>query len=173
MPLNTNDVEARMRSLVTLIRAGNCLTVVLSTWLGMHGVERNGVRHKLIDRGTREITQHEADSLDLATGASLPYRRGELWADLAGASVRIATANALVVMHRLPFEVIQLLERIPLGVALQPYGVCRDTAPPRYSWTPDSVTGPRLVVSLTATLHVGGRPWALTDETIDQSIVDH
>ncbi|TWP53895.1 hypothetical protein FKR81_03835 [Lentzea tibetensis] len=164
---NTVDVEARMRRLAALVQTSNSLITTLSTWLGTQ------VAHQLIDTRRRGITLQEARKLDLGAGTPLPYRQGELWARLGGSPVRIATANALVVTRRMPREVVEQIQRVPLGFALQPHGVYRRPDTSVCAPTHDAHRGPRLTLRLTAVLVVNGRPWALTDETIDQVVVEH
>lgn len=166
--MGTADIEAGMRSLVTLVHNSNSLILALSAWLAMYGVERNDVTHRLLDARTRPVPPREATILDLAAGTPLARRCGELWAQPAGVPVRIATANAWVAPHRMPPETVELIGRAPLGIALQRHGVRRSPAPPR--WT---TVHARLVVRLSATLVVDGVPWALTDEIVDQSLVEH
>ncbi|GLZ35108.1 hypothetical protein Lesp02_72950 [Lentzea sp. NBRC 105346] len=167
MGLSTADLEAGMRSLITLAHNSNSLILALSAWLAMHGVERNDVTHRLLDTRTRPVPYPEATELDVDEGLPLLRRRGELWAHPDGVPVRIAAANAWVVPQRMPADVVELIRQVPLGLVLQPHGMRRVPGVSRWSRVP------RLVVRLSARLLVGGVPWALTDEVIDQAIVEH
>ncbi|WP_199440917.1 hypothetical protein [Umezawaea beigongshangensis] len=170
------DVELlrRMRRLVTLIRAQNCLTSSVSTWLGIQDNHRSGVTHRLLSEDRRCATSAEAHVLDLDEGERTTYRQGELWAELAGVPVRLASVNALVVTSRLPRSVREDLDLgIPLGLALQKVGMRRQTDAPDYRYVTDERGGTGLVAELTASLLVNGVPWVLTDERLEQSIVAH
>lgn len=171
MPHNA-DIEAGMRSLITLVRNSNSLILALSGWLASYGAERTDVTHRLVDVRTRRLPRQEAEKLDLTAGTLLLRRRGELWAEPNGVPVRVATANAWVAPHRMPVDAVERIRRQPLGIALQRYGMRRVSRPPRWTTVRDAHLGRRLVVRLAATLVVNGVAWALTDETLDQSIVE-
>lgn len=172
MGQNTADIQAGMRCLIALVHNSNSLILALSAWLAMYGVERNEVTHRLVDASTRRIPRREAEKLDLPASMPLLRRRGELWASPDGVAVPIATANAWVVPQRMPLEVVEQIRRLPLGIALQPHGMRRVPALPRCSTVHDADRGPRLVVRLSALLVVDGVPWALTDEVVDQALVE-
>jgi hypothetical protein len=172
MRRETADIEAAMRTLITLVHNSNSLILALSAWLAIYGVERNDVSHRLSDARTRAVPRAEAAKLDLPAGTPLLRRTGELRVAPDGVPLPIASANAWVVPQRMPAEVVYLIRRAPLGIALQPYGMRRVPLPPRCSTVHDADLGARLVVHLSATLVVGGVPWALTDETIDQAFIE-
>ena len=163
----TADIEGGMRSLITLTQNSNSLILALSAWLAIHGVEQNTVTHRLTDARIRPVPRDQAAKLDLPAGTPLLRRRGRLWAEPDGVPLGIAVANAWVVLDRLPDEVVQLIRQVPLGIALQPYGVRR--VPGLARW---SARRSRVVVRLSATLVVDGVPWAVTDEIVDQAIVE-
>lgn len=173
MPPLDSETDYRMRMLVTLIRSTDCLSLALSTWLGMQGHEGNGVMHRLVRCRPREVTVREAEVLEVDPGSVLDYRQGELWAGLNGIEQRLAVVNGLVVTSRLPQKARDMLTALPLGLVLQQFGGRRQTDPPIYERVTAADGEHRLVARLSATLLVGGRPWALTDEEVDQLVVTH
>jgi len=173
--LPDEEIIRRMRKLMILINTMDCLSMSLSAWLALRDNDKNGVIHDLMDSCKRPATDKEAMTLQLTRGESTVYRTGSLWADLGGVPTPIATsANALVVTSRLSSGVLTDLKNgVPLGIALRKTGVRRHTQPPVFDLVPDGSSGKRLVMRLTSTLFVGGRPWAVTDEEIDQVVVTH
>ncbi|MFD4637105.1 hypothetical protein ACFWN2_07300 [Lentzea sp. NPDC058436] len=146
----------------------------LSTWLAIQDYSSNGVSHELLSEESRPVTDDEAHELELPAGATAQYRRTVLRAQLSGDNALIATANSLVAKGRLPRSAIGELQRgVPLGLALQPMGVLRQTATPTLVETPDGAGGSVLTMHLRAVLLVGGCPWAITDEVVHQCMVEH
>jgi hypothetical protein len=163
-----------MEGLVTLIRAMDCMSVSIGVWLNIADGKSYGITHRLEDEHARPANQQEARHLRPDKGEKTVYRRGSLWTDLGGKEVRVADAGALVVWSRLPTAVRKDLGRgTPLGLALQKVGARRHTDPPNHCWKVDADGSARLVTRLTATLLVGGRPWARTREVLHQVIVEH
>jgi hypothetical protein len=169
------EIRRRMSKLMLLINAMDCLSMSLSVWLALRDNDKNGVSHKLTASHKRLATDAEAMILQLARNEATVYRTGSLWADLSGVPTPIVpSANALVVTSRLSSGVLaDLRNEVPLGIALRKVGVRRHTQPPAFELMPDDTSGTRLAMRLTSTLFVGGRPWAVTDELIDQAVVEH
>lgn len=172
--LSDEEIQRRMRKLMILIHSMDCLGTSLSVWLALRDNDTNGVTHSLTDSFTRPVTDAEAVRLQLHQGEATAYRIGAFWADLGGVPTRIASANSLVVTSRLSISVLNDLKNgVSLGVALQKVGVRRHTQPPIFDAVPDGAAGTRLIARITATLFVGGREWAITEEEIDQVVVTH
>jgi len=172
--LSDDEIRRRMRRLMILVHAMDCLSTSLSVWLALRDNDTNGVTHSLTDSYTRPVTDTEAVRLQFHHDETTTYRTGALWADLGGVPTRIATANSLIVTSRLSIGVLNDLKNgVSLGIALQKVGVRRHTQPPVFATVPDGGGGTRLIARITATLFVGGREWAVTDEEIDQVVVTH
>lgn len=172
--LTDEEIQRRVRRLMVLIHAMDCLSTSLSVWLALRDNDTNGVTHSLTNSYKRPVTDAEAVRLQLRHGETTVYRTGALWADLGGVPTRIATANSLIVTSRLSIGVLNDLKNgVSLGIALRKVGVRRHTQPPVFDTVPDGTTGKRLIARITATLFVGGREWAITEEEIDQVVVTH
>ncbi|WNV83179.1 hypothetical protein [Umezawaea sp. Da 62-37] len=168
------DLLRRMEGLVTLINAMDSLSESVAVWLNIQDNQSYGITHRLHDDHPWPIAEQDAAYLRPKQGEKIVYRRGSLWADLRGTEMRLATANALVVWSRLPRSVrADLADKIPLGFALRKVGAKRQTDPPVFTAKVGEDGSPRLEAHLTSTLLVSGRPWARTQEVLDQVIVEH
>ncbi|GGM79450.1 hypothetical protein GCM10012275_57570 [Longimycelium tulufanense] len=160
-------VERRREDLARAVRAADSLTGVLAL-LGGRPVELElGGRRERI-----RLTVEQRRLLDAAPDEWAQYRWGVL---RDAARHPVAYVEALVLLHRLPYETATQLRDsdIPLGRALRRWGVRRHVQGQLHPISEVDLAGAELDMGITAVLDLAdGRSVAVVRERLYKSFVD-